>query len=361
MQVSKIQNAPAFKGYDARPLQGIMMSTNVGGIGMQMREIAEKEGVKLFAATNQKVTSGIPDNAALERWTNEQSDTWAQDYWGFTKKDILCCYRNIHSFVGKHFNLPTNPVQDKFIEEGDKFGKHIMGGNYFLIGDNEILVGEDELEKIDPQTIQKMFDVEKVHVVPQMDFHIDMFLRPLDNKRILLADNNATRQLLSEAMDLQGDDVSWIVHERQGNDDIGVLLKQGVDDFIYSGENDFLPKKIEAILDKGGFEVVKVPGRITGGVSGLNRYNCKPRALVNFINAQAFKNDNDEIVYIYAKNKLDKILKEKTGIDFPKVFEDSIKNYVDKIYSVELPNKLLFTNGSIHCLGAEVPKLDILS
>ena len=66
------------------------------------------------------------------------------------------------------------------------------GGNMFFIknnntGNEDLLVGADDAKEISQSTnIRSILGVDKVDVVPQMDFHIDMFLRPLQDKNILI-------------------------------------------------------------------------------------------------------------------------------------------------------------------------------
>ena len=48
MNIQFTQNTN-FKGYDARPLKGFLMSSNSWGIANEMRYIGEKEGFKVYS------------------------------------------------------------------------------------------------------------------------------------------------------------------------------------------------------------------------------------------------------------------------------------------------------------------------
>jgi hypothetical protein len=37
-------------------------------------------------------------------------------------------------------------------------------------------------------------------ILPQMDYHLDLFIRPLDKKRILVADDRKTLNVLKEGV-----------------------------------------------------------------------------------------------------------------------------------------------------------------
>ena len=76
-----------------------------------------------------------------------------------------------------------------------EFNKHIAGGNLFIVnnnGEDELLIGRDSAQKMSTKELQENYKVEKIHILPQMDYHLDLFIRPLDKNRILVADDNLT-------------------------------------------------------------------------------------------------------------------------------------------------------------------------
>ena len=49
---------------------------------------------------------------------------------------------------------------------------------------------------VDYSKLQENFGVKKITFLPQMDYHLDLFIRPLDNKRVLLTDDSLTLKML---------------------------------------------------------------------------------------------------------------------------------------------------------------------
>ena len=163
---------------------------------------------------------------------------WAQDYFGVVK-DTLLEFENTDKsqLLKKIFNFRTNPVQKQIREEmnypqvqeyvdllynipiskvngkegilidlpeGPQFidkaiydaefnlnsqilkniisNTHIKGGNYYITqgsGKREILIGQNELKKFSIEQMKEMFQADSIHVIPQADYHLDLFLRPL--------------------------------------------------------------------------------------------------------------------------------------------------------------------------------------
>ena len=137
---------------------------------------------------------------------------WAQDYFGVVK-DTLLEFENTDKsqLLKKIFNFRTNPVQKQIkagilidLPEGPQFidkaiydaefnlnsqilkniisNTHIKGGNYYITqgsGKREILIGQNELKKFSIEQMKEMFQADSIHVIPQADYHLDLFLRPL--------------------------------------------------------------------------------------------------------------------------------------------------------------------------------------
>ena len=43
-----------------------------------------------------------------------------------------------------------------------------------------------------------MYSCDKMTILPQMDYHLDLFIRPLDKKRVLVADDRKTLDVLKD-------------------------------------------------------------------------------------------------------------------------------------------------------------------
>ena len=125
---------------------------------------------------------------------------------------------------------------------------------------------------------------------------------------------------------------------------------------------------VEKALSDEGFEVIKVPGRIFNYVNNGERFSLNHD--LNYSNAITFKNSNDETVIITNKSLLNQemgitseILKI-LGMDFEKMFLDSVKDYVkpENIFFLEgksLPWGLRNLHGGLHCLSLEVPDFSV--
>jgi hypothetical protein len=204
-----------------------------------------------------------------------------------------------------------------------------------------------------------------------MDFHLDLFIRPLDKKRILVADDNLSLSLLEQGLK----NLKLYVKEShlQSNDKI-IFLVNSLQDQINKFKNNILqndlPKadKIVSIIEYSGFEPIRVPGRIydttiLNGRQTFLTHDC------NYMNAISLINKDGDLVYITNKSSFDKNIglnsdiAEKIGFSFEKEFIKSLSPYVNpnKIYFVDGKNNFISekllkdSQGGIHCVCAEIP------
>ncbi len=392
---------PTFKGYDARPLKGFLMSSNCYGIADEMYKIGQKEGFKIYSPFG-----GLLKNKCDEIVPpySKRGSLWAQDYWTIVKDRLLTLKTtDTTSSILKFFKLKfditekctretprfrqinqdlfgmfadiarENPEDTRafFISRKDELDKlcqkaHISGGNIFIVKDNKqetAFVGENELEKYDEEDIQAMYGTNKVIILPQMDYHLDLFIRPLDNKRVLLADDEMSVDILYKGLNkLKQDFYNTEIYNKMHN-------------FIKLFETSILMNKraqadeIEEILENNDFEVIRVPGRIyetdTNSIEDdfLKQY-C------NFINANALPNRFGDLVYITNKSNIDELLgltpelSQIIGFSFEEEFIKSISEYIDPehIYFIDGDNhfisKTMLTGyqGGIHCACSEIPE-----
>lgn len=429
MIIQNYQNTPntSFKGYDARKLKGFIMNSNYAGIASDMKKIGDIEGFKVY------LFAGINDFPKLKtddfKIENTPAGCWAQDMWGIVKNTLVTCEDTKKSEILKNtFNLISNPIQEKVrnrinlnqikdyfktmldlplvtvngkskVELTDgvlldskvydaeiKANKsiytdlcrktHIKGGNYFLTkdknGEDELLIGSNELKNFKLEELKEMFKTDKIHVIPQADYHLDLFLRPLKDKKVLVADDemmlktlnkgySKVRDLIDELPDdekLKYTDALYeldIVKERFRN-----LLKINP----YSDV-----KEVEKSLTDAGYEVIKVPGRIFDLEKDYNPAGSKTylRPLHNYINANVHINDKGQLIYITNNSIMDAEmgltdeLQKLTGFSLKKAFWEAVKPHVDKVYFIAGRNNsvqktLLRENlGGIHCVAAEIP------
>lgn len=404
MRISHISNTDNFKGYDARPLRGVIMNKNCLGIADEIAKIGEKEGFKVFSIQGGKLVSKPPI------FSSSTDALWAQDYWTILKTKLFSEHYNqkfeilkssldlsidftekiahqCNSSIKEYNNFLTSYLLGGIKRDQENTQNllnlrenvnlnarksHIQGGNLFIIKGNEkdeLIIGEDDLKKFDIEDICAMYNVDKVTVLPQMDFHIDLFIRPLDNKRILLADDNLSLDIIKDGCEK----LKKIIDEYEDFrlydlEKIYTRLLKNYIDFseIIKCNPRAKTEEIEKTLTENGYEVIKVPGRIYKYNSPFAYSTLKH--LCNYINGLVLKNDNDEIVYITNHTNIEKILgvpkeiAEIINFNVEDAFSKSIEKYVDKnhIYFVDGKQNIMSTlltelQGGVHCLCSEIP------
>ena len=412
-------NTTNFKGYDARPLKGFLMNCNNAGIATEMSAIGAKEGFKIFSVAGKTCKEGVLINH------KGILNIWAQDIWTMTKTGVI--FQNLSKqtqAVLRKFNLTPNTIQQtlresdgtclKILEDIKKKDNeiseysnevdckisvlkekikerknlekdlselrediHIAGGNIYLVqseGHDELLIGENELEIFDKNEIKDMYSVDKIIPLPQMDYHIDLFVRPLDKKRILLADDNKTLEVLDKGIKKLQSYILTLPKDAQK--EYKEVRKKMLTAYLEFKKNikenkNAKAEEVENALIENGYSVIRVPGRLYGlmddpDLKGFNLLNHH----FNYMNANLIQNQNNEIVYITNKSNYDKKigltpdLSKEIDFSFEKEFIKSISPFVKKehIYFVEgednyVSDKMLWeAMGGIHCACAEIPE-----
>lgn len=436
-----IKNNISFTGYDARKLDGFVMKSNHGNIANEMIDIGQKEGFNVYFMERQPESDTFEISKNKKQPAEERIGGWPQDLWGFIGKNLLTFeyspqsdaitekfklsenkaqvalrserylpqyYTMINSLLnmphvelnGQHGYLWENPetgsitmlpediVENKYTQISDTIKEllkntHIEGGNYYFAknksGDEIVLVGENELDKFSPDVIEQMLDSKNVVFIPQMDYHMDLYLRPLDNGRILLTDDRLTKQMLVDGFNkIQNKAVELSTQHKA--EELVKLKKpfvqlatyaKGIDDIVMS--NDFAQTDETAkVLEDAGFEVIRVPGRLyETRTSGLKN-GVFLIQLFNFMNANVLPNKKGELIYITNKSDIDENtfgitpeIEESTGFSVQKSFTEALKPYIkeENIYFVSGDNNIMSKNlkkyqGGIHCMCTEVPAED---
>ena len=412
-----LDNKISFKGYDVRPLKGFLMTYNCHGIAQEMSKIAQKEGFKLFAPLC--VGGKYICREAFPRERQEPSGLWAQDLWMIVKDKLFAFeysrtteaikefFKLKYDFTEKiaheteHIRQTNQNIWDLFaemkrtparrtrelsevarefeIKKKDLYTlqdqAHIKGGNIYVVkGDNgdEVIIGEDELKKFDIDEIQSMYCAKKVTVLPQMDFHLDLFIRPLDNKKVLLTDDKMTYEILKEGVGKLMNYIYKLPPEEKGKYK-DTFVKMGTmakcfADIVHSNTNS-QTDEVAKIFEENGFEVIRVPGRVYETYKNSDNKICL-KHICNYMNANVIENKDGKLVYITNKSNIDKELgltkelSRKIGFSFENEFKNSISQYVQKgkVYFIKgnknyMANELLSEyQGGIHCACMEVPK-----
>ena len=82
MNISAISDTN-FKGYDARPVRGFLMSYNLAGIADEMKVIGKKEGFRVFIADEFRFSSRPIKNSPMV--SHMEKEFWTQDICAFYK------------------------------------------------------------------------------------------------------------------------------------------------------------------------------------------------------------------------------------------------------------------------------------
>ena len=208
MQINQINNYPSsktsFKGYDARQLKGFLVHENFRGIGRDMLEIGKKEGFKVYSFFSKNGSQFCREGVPNINWMGLE---WIQDIFTFRNKSLLTNATIREAKAIKEF-FGLESINNGKGMTYDMGRKYIAGGNFYIVKNGEqeeALVGANDinnyLEGSNGPTIdeiKQMLNVEKVISVPQIDYHIDLFIRPLDKKRVLLADDEMGLNVLRE-------------------------------------------------------------------------------------------------------------------------------------------------------------------
>ena len=426
-----------FTGYDARKLDGFVMTSNYGNVANAMTQIGQIEGFNIyFSNYTNSDTFEITQNKKLEE-ENFPPLEYTQDAMGIRKNKLLTSFEDdrIIDTVKHHFdlkrdrqevqarkqhpiheikaklsellNLPTQTIngekvyfytdantkktipmgEDEFIT---KFATnknaletmldktHIRGGNYFITknksGEDELIIGADELKKFDKDQIKHMFSVQTVRVIPQMDKDLDLFIRPLNNGRILIADDNMTKQTIKEGLKK----TLKSAHEQatMGNYATLELLRRSYTtlstmlsafDNVVAANRYAQTDETAKVLEDAGYEVIRVPGRL---YSPDNDNPNKLTQFFNFMNANVLLNKDNELVYITNDSIFDRVtlgitkdIEKLTGFSMQKSFLDALKKQVGpiRIYTIagnnnSITDTLVNDSKGIHSMCAEVPE-----
>lgn len=424
------QNQTNFKGYDARKLKGFVMNSNFANIAGQMKKVGEIENFKLYLFQR----NGLNVNIVTDKFEQSASHKgcWAQDIWGIVKNNLLSyentekseCLINLfnlkpnkfqtqvhnkmnvpqmQSYIDLLYNMPIEQVNGRQVvkivtEDGvshiDKKlfdaefkinaqilkniynHTHVKGGNYFLTknfkGEDELLIGANELKKFSTEELKQMFMTDKIHIIPQADFHLDLFIRPLKDKKVLIADDEMMLQSLDKGFKkIQDAVINSPANEREKFREPFVNLgiyKQQFQEIINLNPYAHM-KDVEKALVEAGYEPIKVPGRIFEIMENMEADNTEYllKHSLNYMNANAFINDKNELIYITNKSLLDDELgltneiKSKINFSLQDEFLKAVKEHVDNVYFISGQNDALSKllpeyNGGIHCMCMEIPQ-----
>lgn len=404
MRINPITNNINFKGYDARKLKAIAV-TDVGydyEIGKQLDAVAKQNGFALETLNNNELRPlsycfepVLPDRESLKKmadYNNANKNSifkiivnphiYQPPIRGFKNSDNTTKWaQDIATVTLQNTVLAKEPLSALGIKIADKYWKryipetsnHIAGGNLFFMSTDEgekVLLGQNEKIKYRYKTplLYANLGTTDIIYVPQMDYHLDLFIRPLDDGRVLLANDDLTMDMFANGIKTFREIENNTADMNVSRQLVPILDKLGRQRTAFEraiSEN-INPKydKVERVLKNNGFTPIPVPARIYS-----THENTFLIHKTNYINAIVTLNDNGELVYITNKSDFDKNLgitpeiESKYGFSTEKTFVDSISDYVKKenIHFISGKNDavadmLRSQYGGIHCLACEIPE-----
>lgn len=407
---SQTKNNVSFKSYDARPLKGILLRYATGDKGIlelaqELKIIGEKSGFDVFVQTPDGIAnSDFRSLLTKKAFPKKIEYNWAQDHVTFTtdnrllgNSDAAKANASLADFFGvtlesfkpslslkslqeafpqikERFNFTKNTNMREIMKRpqilADKFNPHIRGGNFFIVknGDtNAVLIGKDDFNLYGEDIICKALGVEKAYPIPQIDFHIDLGIRPLNNNVVLVADDVMTLKIIAKSL------IDSVTHLKIDSNDMGMhFLAKALRSFgslfdraIQSNQY----AKTQEVVDslKGfGFKPVRVPGRMCSDFD-------KGPWWFNYINSIVHQKPDGDLVFMTNKGILDDLNSQhhrfktedtkKINFSLEEAFKDAIEPYVkrENVHFISaggsISEELAQSNGGIGCLGAQIPKI----
>lgn len=312
-----------FKGYDVAPLKAIHLEqTTSEPIIDEMNSIAQNEGFE------------------IRKW--DDYDKWTQDF-----KMIIEKQGKPHVVANNRVDLGSlENIQKTYGITSESLDFIATGGNTFIgkypNGKKWMLIGESELKTKDLQYLSEKYgiDIENIFAIPQQNYHLDMFMRPIGYPYVLVDSPKLSAKMLSNSniklspMDYVNINKNFKYFEQERASH-------------YSSYKDTIKA-----LEKAGFVPIE-----TGGVFGLG---------INFMNAIVNQHKNGSISYITNSTDCDSPYVSSLEKQFEEQLRKKIPN-LENIYFVHgkkeyyteasnyMMDELNYRGGGIHCMTMEEP------
>lgn len=375
-----MDNNISFKGYDARPLCGIYARDTVFGkpfyaLMQETAKILNKENIDVFIQTNKGI---LKNNFNNEKFQGCNINPFAQDRVTFI---------DIKNFMARGI-MPINENFEAIIDffKANWLNKniHVEGGNYFFIkeGKNKeaVLLGKDTLKFHKITEIREHFKGKRLYTVTQPDYHIDLSLRPLNNKNIIINDPKMLLNELNQAIKKANN-----INDKNPSPELSNVIKN-LEKVLNETATAFEKYNVKAQaktlreeLKANKFNVIRVPAAImqpAKSVSGARNPNSIESRLfdernyrLNYLNAIVHERPDKSLVYITNKSELDKKIgitpdiAELIDFSFEKMFVKNLKGIIkpEDIHFVGedcrfLSDLLKNSDAGIHCLISEIPR-----
>lgn len=198
MEIKKYSNytpTPAFKGYEARKLSGVFVTDK--SCADAIKKFTDKTELNVY----QPNIASKSIKKELYQLSNENKFLWAQDYLTFiNEKAKAVLFDNSRDFLKRTLRATSDGIKKDLNFTPVKAEPHLRGGNFFLCtnkGKKELLIVENK-DIYSDEVLKAIFDVENIIKIPKTDYHLDLFIRPLDDGNILVSDINKTKEGLQK-------------------------------------------------------------------------------------------------------------------------------------------------------------------
>lgn len=311
----------SFKGYDAVPLKAIHYEKSVYNdfFHEEMSSIAQQEKFQIRR---------VPD---LLKWTQD--------------------YKTIVENKKRPLMLTSWKVEEPYLNEIKKSFKlkhrigqnYVTGGNCFIgklpNGEKWMLVGEDDVEHQGKTPIAREYNIkpENIFIVPQQNFHIDMFLRPIGYPYVLVDNPELSLQKLLQ--------MDW-----RGYGDEMEIIESNYRKFEEERKHNYAThESVITALKKSGFKPIEIAGVFGNGI--------------NFMNAVVNKHKDGSISYITNSTSCNSPFISKFQDEFERELREKVPD-LDKVYFISgnrydqsniMMDTLSARGGGIHCMTTEEP------
>ena len=188
MKTQNINNTN-FTGYSARQLKGFFVVDKNMPACKELMKLTPQTGLEIF--TPQIASKSVRKDYASASATKQLM--WGQDYITFLCSKVSMFEGN-RDFLKRIMNATANGTKTLGYTPF-KPTDHLRGGNFFVTNNNELLLHEARANYSQDE-LKKVFGVTAVHIIPKLDYHLDLFIRPLRDDIVLVADENSTEEML---------------------------------------------------------------------------------------------------------------------------------------------------------------------
>lgn len=319
----------SFKGYDAAPLKRVFIERCTSGpIKHEMEQIAQCENFKLCLAND------------YIKWAQDDKTIIERD----NKPHLVSNLRSDEGFMSDLQNTYgiTTSYAKTFVTGGNSFiGKLPNGEKWMLIGEDEIHRNKTKKD------IAKEYGIKEknIHIIPQQNYHLDMFIRPIGYPYVLVDSPKLVEKKLKT--------MNWIKFPYDYTQ-----LRNGFLEYERKRNHRGYTSSDDTIkaLKKAGFKPIEVAAVLGSGI--------------NFMNAIVNQHQNGTISYITNSTACECSFFSELEKDFEKELREKVPN-IDSVHFVAgkdfnsiyernyMMANLEHKGGGIHCMSLEEPDFEM--